>query len=216
MPTNAGCGSGPLTVLVVSAYVNIFAALVDLEKMTFPCVWWEVKHLMLWSQILCCLPQETKDNVSRMAFSFSPFWGKYRKMRYLWNFRACSLTQNTKTTRNNILLEKLRFNIALSQNDILITIHHSALLLCILYISKSLPTAVKVQRLAGRSHFHLLGAGNSPGTCPQSSFPRRDWTAALCWYPVSQDFQQTHSGTWIWARITFPARLVRIRQYFFS
>jgi len=32
MPANADCGSGPLAVLVVSAYINIFVALVDLEK----------------------------------------------------------------------------------------------------------------------------------------------------------------------------------------
>lgn len=66
----------PLAVLVVSACVNIFVALVNLEKMTFPWVWWEVKHLMLWSQIFCCLPQETKGKALRMAFSFFPLLGQ--------------------------------------------------------------------------------------------------------------------------------------------
>lgn len=143
---------------------------------------------------------------------FSPFWGKRRKMRYLRNFRTCSLMQNTKTTRNNILLENVRFNFALSQNCILIAIHHSAPFLCTLYISKSFTMAVNVQGVAGWSHsFWNRYSGH---LCSETSFSRRHCTAVLCWYPVSQDLQQTHPGTWIQARITFPARLVRIWEVF--
>lgn len=86
------------------------------------------------------------------ASFFPPFWGKYRKMRYLWNFRTCSLMQNTKTTRNNILLETVRFNFVLSQNCILIAIHHYAPLLYTLYMSESLTMAIKVQGVAGGRH----------------------------------------------------------------
>lgn len=143
---------------------------------------------------------------------FPPFWGKYRKMCYLWNFRTCSLMQNTKTTRNNILLENVRFNFILSQNCILMAIHHYAPLLCTLYISESLTMAIKVQGVAGWSH--TFQNRHSPRLCSEMSFSRRDWTAVLCWYPVSQDLQQTHPGTWIQARIAFPARLVRMLQVF--
>lgn len=54
--------------------------------------------------------------------------------------------QNTKTTRNNILLENVRFNFPLSQNCILIAIHHSAPLLYTLYVSKSLPRQSKFKK----------------------------------------------------------------------
>lgn len=77
---------------------------------------------------------------------------------------------------------------------------------------QKLTTAIKVQGVAGWSH--SFQNRYSPHLCSEVPFSRRDWTAALCWYPVSQDLQQTHSGTWLESRIIFPSRLVRIWQVF--
>lgn len=77
---------------------------------------------------------------------------------------------------------------------------------------KNLTTAIKGQGVAGWSH--SFQNRYSPHLCSEMSFSRRDWTAVLCWYPVSQDLRQTHSGTWLQSRITFPSSLVRMWQVF--
>lgn len=83
--------------------------------------------------------------------------------------------------------------------------------MCSIHLQE-LTTAIKVQGVAGQSH--SFQNRYSPRICSEMPFSRRNWTAVLCWYPVSQDLQQTHSGTWLQSRIIFPSRLVRIWQAF--
>lgn len=77
---------------------------------------------------------------------------------------------------------------------------------------QKLTTAIKVQGVSGWSH--SFQNRYSPHLRSEMAFSRRDWTAALCWYPVSQDLQQTLSGTWLQSRIIFPSRLIRMWQVF--
>lgn len=77
---------------------------------------------------------------------------------------------------------------------------------------QKLTTAIKVQGVSGWSH--SFQNRYSPHLCSEMAFSRRDWTAALCWYPVSQDLQQTLSGTWLQSRTIFPSRLIRMWQVF--